>query len=98
MKFGGTSVQDPQAVARVVQVVGGGRRPPAPGGRLAARGGAAAAREVVRALRVRHEGMTTLVRQPERRAELLAALDALFAELEAVATALAVVREVSPRS
>jgi aspartate kinase len=38
------------------------------------------------------------VRHPERRAELLSALDALFAELEAVATALAVVREVSPRS
>jgi aspartokinase len=27
MKFGGTSVQDPEAVSRVVQVVAGERRP-----------------------------------------------------------------------
>ncbi len=66
--------------------------------RLAERGDAAAARAAVRALRLRHEEMTTLVRQPERRAELLKLLDVLFAELEGVASALAVVREVSPRS
>jgi aspartate kinase len=66
--------------------------------RLAERGEATAARSAVRALRLRHEEMTTLVRQAERRAELLKALDAVFAEVEAVATALAVVREVSPRS
>ena len=112
MKFGGTSVQDPEAVARVVQVVAGERRPRLvvvsalarvtdallEVARLAERGDAAAAREAVRALRLRHEAMTALVRQPERRAELLKTLDALFAELEGVATALAVVREVSPRS
>jgi len=112
MKFGGTSVQDPQAVSRVVQVVAGERRPRLvvvsalarvtdqlfEVARLAGLGEATAARDAVRALRLRHEAMTTLVRQPQRRAELLAALDALFAELEAVATALAVVREVSPRS
>ena len=112
MKFGGTSVQDPEAVRRVVQVVAGERRPRLvvvsalarvtdallDVARLAERGEAAAARDAVRALRLRHEQMTTLVRQPERRAELLATLDALFAEVEAVATALAVVKEVSPRS
>jgi aspartate kinase len=112
MKFGGTSVQDPEAVRRVVQVVAGERRPRLvvvsalarvtdalfEVARLAERGEAAAARDGVRALRLRHEGMTTLVRQPERRAELLKALDALFADVEGVATALAVVREVSPRS
>jgi len=112
MKFGGTSVQDPEAVARVVQVVAAERRPRLvvvsalarvtdallEVARLAERGEAKAAREAVHALRLRHESMTSLVRQPERRAELLAALDALFAEVEAVATALAVVREVSPRS
>ena len=112
MKFGGTSVQDPEAVSRVVQVVAGETRPRLvvvsalarvtdallEVVRLAERGDATAARDAVRALRLRHEQMTTLVRQPERRAELLAALDAVFAEVEAVATALAVVREVSPRS
>jgi aspartate kinase len=112
MKFGGTSVQDAEAVSRVVQVVAGERRPrlvvvSALAGvtdtllevaRLAERGEATAARSAVRALRLRHEEMTTLVRQAERRAELLKALDAVFAEVEAVATALAVVREVSPRS
>ena len=112
MKFGGTSVQDTEAVRRLVQIVAGEPRPRLlvvsalaratdaliELARHAERGEAAAAREAVRALRRRHEEMTPLVRQPERRAELLAALDAVFAEAEAVATALAVVREVSPRS
>ena len=66
--------------------------------RLAERGEAEAVGDAVRALRARHEAMATLVRAPERRAELVGALDAAFGELEAVAHALAVVRDVSPRS
>jgi len=42
--------------------------------------------------------MAALVSLPQRRAELLAAIDELFAELEAIVHALAVVEEVSPRS
>jgi aspartate kinase len=112
MKFGGTSVQDPEAVRRVVRIVADEKRPrlvvvSALAGvtdallgvaRLAERGDAAATREAVRALRRRHEAMATLVRSPEQRAELLQALDARFAEAEAIASALAVVGEVSPRS
>jgi aspartate kinase len=112
MKFGGTSVQDPEAVRRVAQVVAGESRPRLvvvsalakvtdallEVARLAERGEAAAVGDAVRALRSRHEAMASLVRTPERRAELLGALDAAFAELEAVAHALAVVRDVSPRS
>jgi hypothetical protein len=66
--------------------------------RLAGVGQADATRDAVRALRRRHEEMARLVRQPERCAELLAALEAEFDRLEAVATTLAVVGEVSPRS
>jgi aspartate kinase len=112
MKFGGTSVQDPEAVRRVVRVVAAEARPrlvvvSALSGvtdallevaRLAERGDAAAARDAVRALRKRHEAMAALARQPERRADLLRALDAVLDEVENMATALAVVHEVSPRS
>ncbi len=112
MKFGGTSVQDPEAVRRVAQVVAAEARPRLvvvsalskvtdallAVARLAERGEAEAVGDAVRALRARHEAMATLVRAPERRAELVGALDAAFGELEAVAHALAVVRDVSPRS
>jgi len=112
MKFGGTSVQDPEAVRRVAQVVAGEPRPRLvvvsalakvtdallAVARLAERGEAEAVGDAVRALRARHEAMATLVQAPERRAELVGALDAAFGELEAVAHALAVVRDVSPRS
>jgi aspartate kinase len=66
--------------------------------RLAERRDVAGTREAVRALHRRHEQMAVLARQPEPRAELLKALDAAFDEVERVATALAVVGEVSPRS
>ncbi len=112
MKFGGTSVQDPEALRRVVQLVAGEPRPRLvvvsalarvtdsllDVARLAEGGEATATRDAVRDLRRRHEEMARLVGQPERRAELLAALDAGFAGIEAIATALAVVGEVSPRS
>jgi aspartate kinase len=112
MKFGGTSVQDPEAVRRVVQVVADERRPRLvvvsalarvtdallDVARLAERRELVATRDAVRALRRRHEAMAPLVRQAEPRAELLQALDAAFVEIEAIATALAVVGEVSPRS
>ena len=65
--------------------------------RLAEQGDGTAARQAVKALHRRHEEMAVLVRATERRADLLAAIDALFEELEGIARALAVVEEVSPR-
>ncbi len=112
MKFGGTSVRDIEAVRRVVGVVGRETRPrvvvvSALAGvtdglldiaRLVESGEGDAAQEAVRALRRRHEEMAGLARDPERRARLLAAIDTLFDQLEAIVKALAVVEEVSPRS
>jgi aspartate kinase len=112
MKFGGTSVKDVEAVARLARIVSRERRPrlvvvSALSGvtdallgvaRLAEAGDGAGARQAVRDLHRRHEGMAALVRATERRAALLAATDALFDELEAIVRALAVVEEVSPRS
>ena len=112
MKFGGTSVKDADAVRRVVQVVGRERRPRLvvvsalskvtdallEAARLAEQGDATGARQAVKALHRRHEEMAALVRATERRASLLAAIDALFEELEGIVRALAVVEEVSPRS
>ena len=112
MKFGGTSVKDAEAVRRVVQVIGREARPRLvvvsalskvtdallETARLAEQGDAGGARRAVAALHRRHEEMATLVRATERRAELLAAIDGIFEELEAIVRALAVVEEVSPRS
>jgi len=112
MKFGGTSVKDVEALRRVVQVVEREPRPRLvvvsalsrvtdallEAARLAEQGDGAAAREAVAALHRRHEEMAALVRATERRASLLAALDAIFGELEGIVRALAVVEEVSPRS
>jgi aspartate kinase len=112
MKFGGTSVQDAEAVRRLIETVAGEGRPRllvvsalarvtdalVEVARHAERGEAAAARELVRALLKRHEELAGLVADPQRRATLAGELHAVFAEAEAVATALAVVREVSPRS
>lgn len=112
MKFGGTSVQDPEAVRRLIQVVAAEPRPRLvvvsalakvtdallESARRAGRGDATAAGELVRALRERHRAMAALVSAPERKAELLRDLDAAFGELESVVRALAVVRDVSPRS
>jgi aspartate kinase len=112
MKFGGTSVKDVEAVARLVRIVSRERRPrlvvvSALSGvtdallevaRLAEAGDGARAREAVRDLHRRHEAMAAIVRATPRRASLLATTDALFDELAAIAHALAVVEEVSPRS
>ena len=112
MKFGGTSVQDQQAVRRVVEIVGRQARPRLVVvsalarvtdallelARLAEKKEAVAAERLVRGLRLRHEELAGVVRSPERRAALLGALDEAFDELAAVAGALAVVGEVSPRS
>jgi aspartate kinase len=112
MKFGGTSVKDVEAVARLARIVSRERRPRLvvvsalsrvtdallEAARLAEQGDATAARQAVKALHRRHEEMAVLARVPERRAALLARIDALFAELDAIVHALAVVEEVSPRS
>ena len=112
MKFGGTSVKDVEAVARLARIVSRERRPrlvvvSALSGvtdallevaRRAEAGDGTRAREAVRDLHRRHEGMAAIVRATPRRASLLATADALFDELAAIAHALAVVEEVSPRS
>jgi aspartate kinase len=112
MKFGGTSVKDVEAVQRLVEVVRREQRPRVVVvsalskvtdalialARLAERGDGPAAAEAVRALHRRHEDMTALVSEPSRRAELQAAVDALFGELETIVHALGVIEEVSPRS
>ena len=112
MKFGGTSVKDAEAVARLARIVARERRPRLvvvsalsgvtdallDAARLAEAGDGTGAREAVRALHRRHEEMAAVVRATERRASLLAAIDALFDELTAIVHALAVVEEVSPRS
>jgi aspartate kinase len=112
MKFGGTSVQDKAAVRRVIEIVGREARPRlvvvsalsrvTDGlleiASLAERREAGPAAKAVRALQLRHEELATVVGSGERRATLLAELDAAFAELAAMVGALAVVGEVSPRS
>jgi aspartate kinase len=112
MKFGGTSVKDVSAVRRLAEIVRAQARPPVlvvsalakvtdgllEVARLAERGDGDGAAQAVRALHRRHQEMAVLASQPQRRAELLAALETLFAELEAIVHALAVIEEVSPRS
>jgi aspartate kinase len=112
MKFGGTSVQDQAALQRVLAIVAREARPrllvvSALAGvtdglieiaRLAELRQAAEALARIDALRRRHEQLAAVVRSPERRAALLAALDFSFHELASLVGALAVVGEVSPRS
>jgi len=112
MKFGGTSVQDAAAVQRVVEIVRRETRPRLvvvsalarvtdallEVAALAERRGGGAAEKRVRELRARHVELASVVRSTERRGMLLLTLDAAFAELAALASALAVVGEVSPRS
>lgn len=112
MKFGGTSVRDGDAVRRVVGVVDREKRRTlvvvsALAGvtdgllELASQvegGDGAGARETVQALRIRHHEMADLAQTPERKAELLSRLDALFDQLDSIVKALAVVEEVSARS
>jgi aspartate kinase len=112
MKFGGTSVKDVEAVRRLVAIVRAEKRSPVVVvsalskvtdalialARLAEKGDGPAATEAVRQLHRRHQDMALLVGDPLRRAEVLAATDGLFAELEPIVRALAVIEEVSPRS
>jgi aspartate kinase len=114
MKFGGTSVKDVDAVRRLVGVVKreNERRPVVVVAsalarvtdalialaRLAEKGDGPGAVEAVRELHRRHRDMAAVVSEPGRRAELEAATDALFLELETIVRALAVIEEVSPRS
>jgi aspartate kinase len=112
MKFGGTSVKDVEAVARLTRIVAGERRSRLvvvsalsrvtdallDVARLAEAGDAAGAGQAARALHRRHEEMAPIVRSAPQRASLLATIDTLFAELETIVHALAVVEEVTPRS
>ncbi len=112
MKFGGTSVKDLAAVRRLAEIVRAQKRPPVlvvsalakvtdgliEIARRAEQGEGAAAVEAVRALHRRHRDMAALVSAPQQQAELLAALEALFGELESIVHALSVIEEVSPRS
>jgi len=110
MKFGGTSVADPDAINRLIALV---RREQAPVvvvsalakvtdqlvavARNAEDGEAAKATETLRALLDRHISVATAVTNASREATL-AAVKAEFEELIGLVHALAVLREVSPRS
>lgn len=115
-KFGGTSVADPDAIARLIEIV---RRARARDGRgpavvvsamsgvtdallaIASSAGAGSADEAqvkVRQLRERHLAAAHALVADTALPPLLAAIDAQFDELAAVVTALAVLREVSPRT
>jgi aspartate kinase len=112
-KFGGTSVADPDAIRRVMGIVTGtrdrGDRPAVVVSAMsgvtdallgvieAARGGDGdAARSALEGLRQRHlEAAATLAPGD---AALVQAIDDTFRDLTAVATALAVLREVSPQT
>jgi aspartate kinase len=110
MKFGGTSVADPDAINRLISIV---RREQAPVvvvsalakvtdaliavTRLADEGDAAGAAAAVQALRERHVAVATAV-TTERRSATLAEIGYEFDELTGLVHALAVLRDVSPRS
>jgi aspartate kinase len=116
MKFGGTSVADPDAMGRLIAIVRQHR--PAAGSpapvvvvsalagvtdtlvetaRLAEEGEAERAATGLRALLVRHVAVATAI-TTERRADLIVAIQHEFDELIGLVHALAVLREVSPRS
>ena len=110
MKFGGTSVADPDAIGRLIAIV---RRERAPivvvsalanvtdqlvaAARLAEDGAAAEATAILLALRDRHVAVAAAV-TTTRRVATLARVQAKFEELIGLVHALAVLREVSPRS
>ena len=115
MKFGGTSVADPDAISRLIDIV---RRRHAKGGgapvvvvsalsgvtdrlvaiaRLAEAGNGDEAAAELRALLDRHISVATAVTTTSREA-LSAEIAREFAELSGLVHALAVLREVSPRS
>ncbi|OFW00852.1 MAG: hypothetical protein A3I61_12615 [Acidobacteria bacterium RIFCSPLOWO2_02_FULL_68_18] len=115
-KFGGTSVADPDAVRRLIEIARAGR---ARDGRgpvvvvsalagvtdtlltIAAEAGAARADQAlgqVGRLRERHRSMARALAGDGALAALTSEIDARFDELTAVVRALAVLREVSPRT
>lgn len=110
MKFGGTSVADPEAINRLIALV---RREKAPVvvvsalakvtdqlvavARYAEDGEASKATDTLRALLERHINVATAVTHASREATL-AAVKAEFEELIGLVHALSVLREVSPRS
>jgi aspartate kinase len=114
MKFGGTSVADPAAIHRLMDIV---RRQQARGGtpvvvvsalagvtdklvaigRLAEDGASDKAAAEIRALADRHVSVATAVTDASRDA-VIADIAREFAELAGLVHALAVLREVSPRS
>src|SRR6266542_34304 len=116
MKFGGTSVADPDAISRLIGIVKQripASKAPAPvvvvsalAGvtdtlvevtRLAEEGQGERAAAVLKALLERHVAVATAVTN-EGRAVLLTAVQREFDELIGLVHALAVLREVSPRS
>jgi len=115
MKFGGTSVADPDAIDRLIGIVRRQMalhgRPPVvvvsalsgitdsliEAARLAEDGQADRAAAVLHALRDRHVSVASAV-TGESRSPLIAAVRAEFEELIGLVHALAVLREVSPRS
>ena len=110
MKFGGTSVADPDAIERLIAIIRAARAPVVvvsalakvtdglvAVARLAEDGEAARAAEALQELRDRHLAVATAVTTAKRQ-ETLARVRAEFEELTGLVHALAVLREVSPRS
>jgi aspartate kinase len=111
MKFGGTSVADPEAIGRLVDIVKRERTTPVivvsalakvtdalvDVTRLAEDGEGDRAAAALRALLDRHVAVASAV-TTSRQAALVAAIRAEFDELIGLVHALAVLREVSPRS
>ena len=114
-KFGGTSVADPAAVQRLIEIARAGRQD----GRgpvvvvsalsgvtdslltIAAEAGASrveSALELVSSLRDRHLAMVEALVAEANRSEVTRQIETQLAELSAIVRALAVLREVSPRT
>ena len=122
MKFGGTSVADRAAIARLIAIVRAARQaaiqPESPDWRgpvvvvsalggatdrllgIAAEAGAGdieGARANVDALRARHLEVAGMIGEADERARVVAFITSEFDELDRIAGALAVLREVTPR-
>jgi aspartate kinase len=113
MKFGGTSVKDPDAIRRLTRIVDRARK--ARGvvvvvsalakvtdaliaiSSHASTGDTTAIAAEIDRLRVRHLDTAAMVTDPSRRTALLATIEADIAELTTLTHALRVVRDVSPR-
>jgi aspartate kinase len=118
MKFGGTSVADADAIARVAAIVrrryesGAGARPPVvvvsalagvtdqliAAARLAEEGDADRAARSLEEMLARHRAVASALTAGQRQTEVVAAVREDFAGVISLVRALAVLREVSPRS